>query len=163
MPNNNALQLHCVACCPGYIDVPQVPYTAVSPVAASATILEKTLFCWFSAGNGGMTSINHPLWFPLRESPSGSFPTPWVVPYLSHQVVNRWYGPWTCQREVQTAYQRVHEVCSFVGNTAEISGPHQRHEQTDALPARTQMPPRTWRVAITKTVPTPKHHTSEFR
>ena len=28
--------------------------------------------CWCSAGNEGMTPINHPLWFPLRESP-GSF------------------------------------------------------------------------------------------
>ena len=37
-----------------------------------------------SAGNEGMTRINHPLWFPLRESPNSSFPKPG----LGHSVLS---------------------------------------------------------------------------
>ena len=37
---------------------------------------------------------NIPIWFPLRESPAGSFPTPgMVIPYLSHQQVGSWAAP----------------------------------------------------------------------
>ena len=44
-------------------------------------------FVWLvPAGKEGMTPTNHPLWFPLKES-LGSFSTPWVIPYLSHQQV----------------------------------------------------------------------------
>ena len=32
----------------------------------------KTISCWCSVGNEGMTPINHPLWFHLGES-LGSF------------------------------------------------------------------------------------------
>ena len=37
--------------------------------------------CCFSAGHEGITPVNHPLWFPFRKTPSGSFPTPWAIPY----------------------------------------------------------------------------------
>ena len=39
----------------------------------------KWNWCWFSTGNEGTLPISHPLWFPLRESPSSSFPTPGTV------------------------------------------------------------------------------------
>ena len=41
-----------------------------------------------SAGNAGMTLINHPLWFPLRES-LGSFPHP----LLSTSKIHPWETP----------------------------------------------------------------------
>ena len=43
------------------------------PSPQGAQPSDPTITCLFSAGNEGMTPINHPLWFPLRESP-GSFP-----------------------------------------------------------------------------------------
>ena len=35
----------------------------------SLLVIRISFPCWCSAGNDGMTPINHPLWFHLRESP----------------------------------------------------------------------------------------------
>ena len=46
----------------------------------------SSFLCCFSAGNEGMTPINHPRWLPFRESP-GSFPTPGRSFPTQHQQV----------------------------------------------------------------------------
>ena len=40
--------------------------------------LVDVLLVWFLAGNEGMAPMNHPLWFPLKES-LGSFSPAWVL------------------------------------------------------------------------------------
>ena len=66
----------------------RVPYISVGGLNAfclpkqrrrrSFCLNGMVLTCWCSAGNEGMTPVNHPLRFPLRES-LGSFLKPWVI------------------------------------------------------------------------------------
>ena len=45
----------------------------VAPGGGTCAPFDYYLPCWCSAGNEGMTPINHPLWLPFR-GPLGSFP-----------------------------------------------------------------------------------------